>query len=162
MGVLNLTPDSFYDGGRYPAAALARLRALVDDGAAICDIGAESTRPGASPVDAAEELRRLGGLFAALAEDLPLPISIDTSKAAVAEAALELGAVMVNDVTAGRADPRLLPAVAERGAAVCLMHMRGTQATMQAEPRYHDVVAEVREVLLRRLDAAVTAGIPGE
>jgi dihydropteroate synthase len=131
-------------------------------GAAICDVGAESTRPGAAPVEEGEELRRLRGLFEALREGLPMPISIDTSKAAVAEAALDLGAAMVNDVTAGRADPRLLPAVAERGAAVCLMHMRGTPATMQDDPRYDDVVAEVREFLLRRLDAAVAAGVAEE
>jgi dihydropteroate synthase len=164
MGVLNLTPDSFYDGGRYlePAAALARLRAMAADGAAICDIGAESTRPGAAPVDAGEELRRLAGLFSALREEPPLPFSIDTSKAAVAEAALDVGAALVNDVTAGRADPRLLPTVAERGAAVCLMHMQGTPATMQDDPRYDDVVSEVCDFLLRRLEAAVAAGIPEE
>jgi dihydropteroate synthase len=164
MGVLNLTPDSFYDGGRYlePDAAVARLRAMADDGAAICDAGAESTRPGAEPVEADEELRRLGGFLTALSDGAPLPISIDTSKAAVAEAALDVGAVLVNDVTAGRADPRLLPLVAERGAAVCLMHMRGTPATMQDDPRYDDVVAEVRDFLMRRLDAAVAAGVPEE
>jgi dihydropteroate synthase len=164
MGVLNLTPDSFYDGGRHldPDVALARLRAMAGDGAAICDVGGESTRPGAQPVAADEELRRLAGLFAALREGLPMPISIDTAKAAVAEAALELGAVLVNDVSAGRADLRLLPLVAERGAAVCLMHMRGTPETMQDDPRYDDVVAEVRDFLLRRLEAAVAAGVPEE
>lgn len=164
MGVLNMTPDSFSDGGAYlaPSAALARLREVAEEGAAICDIGAESTRPGSEPVPAPQQLRRLAGLFAALGEAAPVPISIDTSSAAVAEAALDAGAVLVNDVTAGAADDRMLPLVAERGAGVCLVHMRGDPRTMQQDPRYDDVVGEVREALARRLDAAVAAGVAAE
>ena len=165
MGVLNVTPDSFSDAGRHldPGAALARLRDMADEGAAICDVGAESTRPGAEPVPPDEQLRRLAGLLDGLAGGPPpLPLSVDTSSARVAAAVLDAGAVLVNDVTAGRADPALLPLVAERGAAVCLMHMRGTPATMQRDPRYGDVVAEVRDELAARLGAAVDAGIPEE
>ena len=166
MGILNVTPDSFSDGGRHldPGHALAAVRAMADDGAAICDIGAESTRPGAEPVPEEEELRRLAPVLRALGEGeaLPLPLSIDTSKSAVARAALDAGAVLVNDVTAGRADPDLLPLVAERGAAVCLMHMRGDPRTMQDDPRYRDVVAEVHDFLGERLEAAREAGVPAE
>jgi dihydropteroate synthase len=165
MGILNVTPDSFTEVGRRPDAegALARLQEIADDGAAVCDVGAESTRPGATPVPAEEELRRLGPVLAAVRErGAPLPLSVDTSKAVVAEAALDAGAVVVNDVTAGRADPRLLPLAAERGAAVCLLHMQGTPATMQDDPTYEDVVAEVRDFLAARLDAAVDAGVPSE
>jgi dihydropteroate synthase len=165
MGVLNVTPDSFSDPGLHlaPGAALARLREIAGEGAAICDLGAESTRPGAEPVPPEEQLRRLGGLLRDLAEGpAPLPLSIDTSSARVAAAALDAGAVLVNDVTAGRADPALLALVAERGAAVCLMHMQGTPATMQRDPRYADVVGEVRDALAERLGAAVDAGVPEE
>jgi len=165
MGILNVTPDSFSDAGRHadPEGALARLQEIAIDGAAICDVGGESTRPGATAVPEDEELRRLGPVLAAVRErGAPLPLSIDTSKAAVAEAALDAGATVVNDVTAGRADPRLLPLAAERGAAVCLLHMQGTPATMQDDPRYDDVVAEVRDFLAARLEAAVEAGVPAE
>jgi dihydropteroate synthase len=165
MGVLNVTPDSFSDPGLHlaPEAALARLNEMAGEGAAICDLGAESTRPGAEPVPPGEQLRRLDGLLRELAGGPPpLPLSIDTSSARVAGAALGAGAVLVNDVTAGRADPALLPLVAERGAAVCLMHMQGTPATMQRDPRYGDVVAEVRDALAERLGAAVDAGVPEE
>ncbi|MCU0308367.1 MAG: dihydropteroate synthase [Thermoleophilia bacterium] len=164
MGILNLTPDSFSDGGAVggPADALARVAAMAADGAAICDLGAESTRPGAAPVPEAEELRRLAPVLDALrAAPAPIALSIDTSKARVAEAALDAGAVLVNDVTAGR-DPRMLPLVAERGAALCLLHMRGDPATMQRDPRYGDVIGEVRDHLARRLQAAVDAGVPEE
>jgi len=163
MGILNVTPDSFADGGRHLATedARARMDAMAEEGAAICDVGAESTRPGASPVEPEEQLRRLAGLLRGLeAAPAPLPLSIDTSSARVASAALDAGAVMVNDVTAGRGDPDLLPLVAERGAAVCLMHMRGEPRTMQDDPRYDDVVGEVREWLAGRLEAAVAAGVP--
>ena len=164
MGVLNVTPDSFSDGGLHlaPEAALARLREMAGEGAAICDIGAESTRPGAEGVPPDEQLRRLAGLLEALAARSPLPLSVDTGSARVAAAAIDAGAVLVNDVTAGRADPRLLPLAAERGVAVCLMHMQGTPATMQRDPRYGDVVAEVRGALAERLGAAVDAGVPEE
>jgi dihydropteroate synthase len=164
MGILNLTPDSFSDGGAVggPADALARVAAMAADGAAICDLGAESTRPGAAPVPEAEELRRLAPVLDALrAAPAPIALSIDTSKARVAEAALDAGAVLVNDVTAAR-DPRMLPLVAERGAALCLLHMRGDPATMQRDPRYGDVIGEVRDHLARRLQAAVDAGVPEE
>lgn len=161
MGVLNVTPDSFSDGGRHldAGAALEAMRGMAADGAAVCDLGAESTRPGSEPVDEREELRRLRPVLDALGGDRPLAVSIDTRKAAVAEAALDAGAVLVNDVSAGRDDPRLLPLVADRGAAVCLMHMRGEPRTMQDDPRYEDVVREVRDHLAGRLDAALRAGV---
>jgi dihydropteroate synthase len=165
MGILNVTPDSLWGGvgAPDPEAALARLDAMAADGAAICDVGAESTRPGADPVPADEQLRRLSGVLRAVrVAPPPLALSIDTSAAPVAEAALDAGFVLVNDVTAGQADPALLPLVAERGAAVCLVHMRGDPRTMQREPRYDDVVAEVREHLERRMQAAVDAGIAEE
>jgi dihydropteroate synthase len=165
MGILNVTPDSLWGGAGAPdpEAALARLDAMAADGAAICDVGAESTRPGADPVPADEQLRRLSGVLRALrVAPAPIALSIDTSSAAVAEAALDAGAVVVNDVTAGRGDPALLPLVAERGAGLCLVHMRGDPRTMQAEPRYGDVVAEVRDHLAARLQAAVDAGVPPE
>ena len=136
---------------------------MAEDGAAICDVGAESTRPGAAPVDGEEQLARLSGVLRALrVAPPPLALSIDTSLATVAEAALDAGFVLVNDVTAGRADPRLLPLVAERGAAVCLVHMLGDPRTMQQDPSYDDVVADVRDELAARLQAAVDAGVPEE
>lgn len=183
MGVLNVTPDSFSDGGDFVDAprAVARLHEIAAEGAAICDVGAESTRPGSAPVDAGEELRRLAPVLAALppigvsgtpigargtpsgaSEPPTMAISIDTSKASVAEAALRAGAVLVNDVTAGRGDADLLPLVAERDAAVCLVHMLGEPRTMQEAPRYDDVVGEVGAFLEARLDAAVRAGVPEE
>jgi dihydropteroate synthase len=165
MGILNVTPDSLWAGAGPlgPAAALVRLRAMAEDGAAIADVGAESTRPGADPVSPAEQLARLAGVLDAVrADPPPLALSIDTSSAAVAEAALDAGFALVNDVTAGRGDPNLLPLVADRVAAVCLVHMRGAPRTMQSDPRYGDVVAEVRDHLAERLDAAVAAGVPEE
>ena len=165
MGVLNVTPDSFSDGGRYlaPSAAVARLHEIAGEGAVICDVGAESTRPGSRPVSEEEELRRLEPVLAVVAGGgAPLPISIDTSKAVVADVAMAAGAVLVNDVTAGRADPDLLPLVGERHRAVCLMHMRGEPRTMQEAPRYDDVVGEVRGFLEERLEAAVAAGVAEE
>ena len=165
MGILNTTPDSLWGGAGTPdpGEALALLGRMAADGAAICDIGAESTRPGAAPVGVREQLERLGGVLAAVRErPPPLALSVDTSLAPVAEAAIDAGAVLVNDVTAGRADPDLLPLVAERGAAVCLVHMRGSPRTMQDDPRYDDVVAEVRDHLAERLEAAVAAGVPEE
>jgi dihydropteroate synthase len=165
MGVLNVTPDSLWGGAGAidPEVALGRLEEMAADGAAICDVGAESTRPGADPVDAEEQLARLSGVLRALdVAPAPLALSIDTSLAPVAAAALDAGFALVNDVTAGRADPALLPTVAERGAAVCLVHMRGQPRTMQRDPRYDDVVREVRDHLAGRLAAAVDAGVPEE
>ncbi len=162
MGVLNVTPDSFSDGGEFldPAAALRRLGEIAGDGAVICDVGAESTRPGAAPVSADEQLRRLEPVLAAMSPGCGIAISIDTASAAVARAALDAGAVLVNDVTAGRGDPGLLPLVAERGAAVCLVHMQGAPRTMQEAPRYEDVTTDVVAFLEGRLVAAVATGVP--
>ncbi len=163
MGVVNVTPDSFSDGGLYldPEAAIAHGRELAADGAAILDVGGESTRPGAAPVGADEELRRVEPVVAGLVGVAP-EISVDTSKATVAEAALDAGATIVNDVTALRGDPEMAALVADRGAGVILMHMAGDPRTMQVDPRYEDVVAEVREFLAERLAAAVAAGIDEE
>lgn len=163
MGIVNATPDSFSDGGEHDGQPRARLAELAEHGAAIIDIGAESTRPGAEPVGADEQLRRLEGLLTSVAGEGPsVALSIDTSSARVAEAALDAGAVLVNDVRAGRADPDLLPVAGERGAAVCLTHMRGTPETMQAHPVYADVVGEVEEFLVARRDAALEAGVAPE
>jgi dihydropteroate synthase len=162
MGVVNVTPDSFSDGGLHldPEAAAAAVRRMVADGAAIVDVGGESTRPGSHGVSADEELRRVLPVLEELGGELP--VSIDTSKAAVARRALELGAEMVNDVTALRGDPELAPVVAEAGAYLCLMHMRGEPRTMQLDPRYDDVADEVAAFLAERLAFAVAAGIPEE
>src|SRR4051812_17372418 len=161
MGVLNVTPDSFSDGGVHfdAATAIAAARRMRADGAAIVDVGGESTRPGAGAVSAAEELRRVVPVLEALAGE---PVSIDTSKAEVARRALELGAELVNDVTALRGDPELASVVAEAGAYVCLMHMRGEPRTMQADPAYADVVSEVKAFLEERLAFAASAGVREE
>jgi dihydropteroate synthase len=163
MGVLNVTPDSFSDGGRFfdPAAALERAMQLAEDGAAIVDIGGESTRPGASPVEATEELRRVIPVVERLATSLAIPVSVDTRRPEVMRQALAAGASMVNDVSA-LAAPGAVEVVAASEAAVCLMHMKGEPGTMQAAPRYDDVVAEVRGFLRGRVDACVAAGIPRE
>lgn len=163
MGILNVTPDSFSDGGRHQDAAPARSRltSIAAEGAAVCDVGAESTRPGADPVPASEQLRRLAPVLDALGEGrVEVPVSIDTRSSAVARAALARGAVLVNDVSAGRDDPDLLPLVAESGAAVCLVHMRGTPKDMQQAPAYDDVAGEVAAFLEERVEAAEAAGIP--
>jgi dihydropteroate synthase len=162
MGVVNVTPDSFSDGGVNYAApdAIASVRRMGAEGAAIVDVGGESTRPGAESVSADEELRRVVPVLEALEREMP--VSIDTSKAEVARHALELGAELVNDVTALRGDPELAGVVAESGAYVCLMHMQGEPRTMQAHPRYDDVVSEVAAFLEARLGAAVAAGIAEE
>ncbi|MEX2105705.1 MAG: dihydropteroate synthase [Solirubrobacterales bacterium] len=163
MGVVNVTPDSFSDGGLYfdPEAAIAHGEDLARAGAAILDVGGESTRPGAEEVGVEEELRRVvpvvQELSAAEAE-----ISVDTSKRAVAEAALDAGATIVNDVTALRGDPEMAALCADRGATVILMHMLGSPRTMQQNPVYGDVVDEVREFLAKRVDAAVAAGVEEE
>jgi len=163
MGVVNVTPDSFSDGGLYldPAAAISHGRELAAAGAEILDVGGESTRPGAEPVAAEEELRRVVPVIEAL-RDLDCEVSVDTSKAAVAAAALDAGATIVNDVTALRGDPEMAPLCAERGATVVLMHMLGEPRTMQEDPRYGDVVAEVKAFLAKRLQAATAAGIAEE
>ena len=159
MGVVNVTPDSFSDGGRYgdPDAALGAATAMRSAGAAWLDVGGESTRPGALPVAADDELRRVLPVVRALV-GLGLPISIDTSKAAVARAALAAGAAMVNDVSAG-ADPAMFATVADAGCPLVLMHRQGAPADMQRAPRYADVVDEVRAFLAARLAAAVAAGV---
>jgi dihydropteroate synthase len=161
MGVVNVTPDSFSDGGLYfdPDRAIAHGRDLIEEGADILDVGGESTRPGAEPVAEAEELRRVLPVLEGLAG---ATISIDTSKAAVAAAALDAGATIVNDVTALRADPEMAALCAAREATVILMHMRGEPRTMQDEPAYDDVVATVMEFLAARVEAAVEAGIARE
>jgi dihydropteroate synthase len=167
MGVVNVTPDSFSDGGRFlePSAAVAHGVRLAGEGAAILDIGGESTRPGADSVSADEELRRVLPVIEGLARELEpsrARLSIDTSKAAVARAALDAGASYVNDVTAFRADPAMAGLVAERGVECCLMHMLGEPRTMQDDPRYDDVVSDVKAFLERRLAVAVGEGVPEE
>lgn len=163
MGVLNVTPDSFSDGGRYfdRGRAIEQAHELVAEGAAILDIGGESTRPGASAVDAEEETRRVLPVIEAVVSSVEVPVSVDTSKPEVMRAAIAAGATMINDVRALRA-PGAMEAVAASQAAVCLMHMQGEPRTMQGDPRYADVVAEVREFLLKRLAACEDAGIARE
>jgi dihydropteroate synthase len=163
MGVVNVTPDSFSDGGLFldADAAVAQGRRLLEEGADILDVGGESTRPGAEPVSEAEELRRVLPVVERLASD-GARISIDTAKAGVASQALDAGAEIVNDVTAFRTSPELAALVAERGAGCVLMHMLGEPRTMQQDPRYHDVVSEVRSFLEERLAFAVDEGVPEE
>src|SRR4051794_31996924 len=161
MGVLNVTPDSFSDGGEWfdREAAVVHGRELAAQGAAIVDVGGESTRPGADPVPEATELERVVPVVQELARSTGAQISIDTSKAAVARAALDAGARFVNDVTALCGDPEMAGVVAEAGCDVCLMHMLGEPRTMQREPRYEDVVADVRAFLEERVAFAVAGGI---
>jgi len=160
MGVLNVTPDSFSDGGRYfePEAAIARGHQLRDEGADLIDLGAESTRPGSQPVPAAEQWRRLEPVLAALADDPRAILSVDTASAEVAELAIARGAHAVNDVTA-LGDPRMAAVVAAAGAGLVLMHMRGTPADMQRDPGYEDAAREIAEWLAVRRRQAVSAGI---
>jgi dihydropteroate synthase len=162
MGVVNVTPDSFSDGGQYldPAAAVAHGEELVRDGAEILDVGGESTRPGAVEVDEIEELRRVEPVVRALAGDTT--VSIDTSKLAVAEAALDAGASIVNDVTAFQRDPTMAGLCAERGVGVVLMHMPGNPRTMQDDPRYDDVVDDVKAFLAARMEFAIAEGVAEE
>jgi dihydropteroate synthase len=165
MGVVNVTPDSFSDGGQYldREAAIAHGLELAAAGAAILDIGGESTRPGAEPVSAEVELERVVPVISGLlAAGCGAQLSIDTSKAQVAAAALDAGATLVNDVTALRGDPEMAPLVAARGVDCCLMHMLGEPRTMQKDPHYDDVVAEVRAFLAARLRFAVEAGVAAE
>jgi dihydropteroate synthase len=162
MGIVNVTPDSFSDGGLYldAGAAIEHGLSLAAEGADIVDVGGESTRPGAEPVSAAEELRRVHGVIEGLAAGgIAAQISIDTSKASVAQAALGAGASLVNDVSAFRADPEMAALVAQSGADCCLMHMLGEPRTMQRDPAYEDVVDEVRAFLEERLQFAVREGV---
>lgn len=161
MGVVNVTPDSFFDGGRYcdPAAAVAHALRLVEDGADLLDIGAESTRPRADVVNETEECRRAIPVVTAVAKAVAVPISIDTSKAIVARAALAAGASLVNDVTALRGDPAMVDVVTGTGAGIVLMHMHGTPRTMQQAPRYDNVVAWVSEFFRERISFAMAHGI---
>ena len=161
MGIVNVTPDSFSDGGRFldPGAAVAHGIELAGQGADVLDVGGESTRPGAAPVPADEELRRVIPVVERLAATTSVPISVDTTKAAVARAAIDAGASVVNDVSAGRLDPDILGVAAEAGAGYVVMHMQGEPRTMQAEPHYDDVVAEVGDFLADRVGAARAAGV---
>ncbi|HEU5308498.1 MAG TPA: dihydropteroate synthase [Acidimicrobiia bacterium] len=160
MGIVNVTPDSFSDGGRFldPDAAVAHGLELAAAGADVLDVGGESTRPGAAPVDEDEERRRILPVVERLAADAGVPVSIDTGKAAVAAAALDAGATVVNDVTAG-ADPAMFDVVADAGAGLVLMHMQGEPRTMQLDPHYDDVVVEVGDFLLERVARARRVGV---
>ncbi|WP_343116838.1 dihydropteroate synthase [Ostreiculturibacter nitratireducens] len=163
MGILNVTPDSFSDGGRFsaPEAAITHARNMAEAGAEILDIGGESTRPGADEVQVQEEIARTAPVIAVLRDTLPgIPVSIDTRKAEVARAALDSGAAMVNDVAALSFDSALGPLVARRGVPLCLMHAQGTPATMQADPRYDDVLLDVYDYLADRVALAEEAGVP--
>ena len=164
MGIVNVTPDSFSDGGEFldPRRAIEHGRELAAEGADVLDVGGESTRPGAEAVTAEEELARVGPVVEALARGEGPPVSIDTSKVAVAEAALGAGAVMVNDVTALRSEPELASLCAQRGCEVVLMHMLGDPRTMQQNPTYDDVVDDVKAFLAERIESAVAEGIDEE
>lgn len=161
MGILNVTPDSFSDGGKFTDVSLAAAHAeeMAAAGAAVIDIGGESTRPGSQPVPAEEQIRRVVPVIRAIQNRVRALLSIDTTRAAVAEAALDAGAHLINDISAGRDDPAMLPLAARREIPIVLMHLKGTPATMQDKPVYRDVVAEVIESLRHRIDAAVAAGI---
>lgn len=161
MGILNVTPDSFSDGGHFVARdrALAHARAMVEEGAAIIDVGGESTRPGAEAVPVQQELDRVVPVIEALRAELPAAVSIDTSKPEVMRAAVAAGAGFINDVRALR-EPGALAAAVDAGVPVCLMHMQGEPRSMQQQPQYTDVVAEVRDFLLERAAACEAAGIP--
>ena len=163
MGILNVTPDSFYSGSRVPEATAAVEQGLrmVEEGASILDIGGESTRPGSSPVALETEIARVVPVIAGIRTHTDIPISTDTQKAAVAEAALDAGADIVNDVSGLQSDPKLGPLVAARGVPVILTHMRGTPKTMQDSPRYVDVLEEVHSALAGYAAAAQRLGIPG-
>src|SRR3954451_21704868 len=161
MGVINVTPDSFSNGGKFfdPARATEHGIRMLEDGAQIIDIGGESTRPGSGSVAAEEEINRVVPVIAKLREAGAKMISIDTSKASVARVAFDAGAKIVNDVTGGRADPAMMPLVAERKAGFIIMHMQGTPRTMQNAPHYDDVVAEVRDFFRQRYLRAIQSGV---
>jgi dihydropteroate synthase len=162
MGIVNVTPDSFSDGGQFfdPQAAVAQAERLVAEGADFIDIGGESTRPGAMPVSEQQEIDRVLPVIEKVCQETSVPVSIDTSKAAVARAAVEAGAEIVNDITALQGDPMMLDVLRQTGAAVCIMHMQGTPQTMQRNPHYDDVVAEVRQLLQEVRDKLIAVGIP--
>lgn len=164
MGVLNVTPDSFSDGGRYvdPDAAVAHALSMVEQGADVLDIGAESSQPGAVPIDEEEERRRLISVVRAVCRRTTVPVSVDTTKASIAQEALDVGAALINDISALRFDARMGDVVAKSGAGLILMHMQGTPQTMQRAAQYTDVVEEVRQFLKARLEAAREAGIQAE
>ena len=169
MGIVNLTPDSFSDGGRLCRGGRIDVNAVVDyalqlaeEGAAILDLGAESTRPGSQPVDVAEELRRLMPVTEAICKVSRIPVSVDTYRAAVAKEALAAGAEIINDISAATFDAAMLPLLCETEAGVCLMHKQGTPQTMQNAPRYDDVVTEVTSWLADRRNALVAAGVAPE
>jgi dihydropteroate synthase len=164
MGILNITPDSFSDGGRFfsPDSAIAAARRMLDDGADIIDIGGESTRPGSEPVSVDDELQRVIPVVEALSSTTDAVISIDTSKAAVARTALECGAHIINDVSAMTADISMPQVIADFSAGIVLMHMRETPRTMQDNPDYDDVVMHINSYLAQRIKAALAAGIPRE
>ena len=161
MGILNVTPDSFSDGGRFlnPDDAVAQALSMVEQGADVLDIGAESSRPGAIPIDEEEERRRLIPIVQAVCRRVSIPVSIDTTKASVAERALDVGAAMINDISALRFDARMGTVVAKSGAGLILMHMQGHPPTMQHAAQYADVVEEVRRFLKARMEAAKEMGI---
>lgn len=161
MGVVNVTVDSFYDGGRYikPERALAHALELIEQGADIIDVGGESTRPGASPVSEKDELAHVIPVVEGLASRVTIPISVDTTKSRVARQALDAGASIINDVSALRHDPQMASVIARSGAAIVLMHMQGTPQTMQIAPSYSNVVSEVSQFLEERIETALHAGI---
>jgi dihydropteroate synthase len=165
LGILNVTPDSFSDGGDFldPEAAAGHAAGLLDEGAGIIDVGGESTRPGSDPVSQEEEVRRVVPVIERIIAARPeAVISVDTYRSATATAALEAGASIVNDVSALRGDPRMIPVVAEAQCPVILMHMQGEPKTMQSEPRYTDVVREVKDFLRSRAEHAIRSGVPTE
>ncbi|HEX2973185.1 MAG TPA: dihydropteroate synthase [Tepidisphaeraceae bacterium] len=161
MGILNVTPDSFSDGGKYVGqeAAVAAAHQMCEAGADILDIGGESTRPNSQRVDAEEQIRRILPVIQAIRKQLPVTISVDTTRSAVAEATLDAGAQIINDISAGEEDPEILELAAKRGAPIILMHMKGKPATMQANPAYENVVQEVKDYLRARIAAAEAVGI---
>jgi len=164
MGVLNVTPDSFSDGGRFfdHARAVDHAKRMADEGADIIDVGGESTRPGARPVSCEEERRRVLPVIERLACQLPVPLAVDTTKAAIAAEAIEAGAVMINDISALRSEPEMAPLAARCGVAVVLMHMRGTPQTMQQQVAYDSLLPEIYAFLQERIDYALSAGIAAQ
>ncbi len=164
MGIINITPDSFSDGGNFfaPEQAADQFQRLVDEGAEIIDLGGESSRPGAEPVDVGEEWRRIGPVLSRVVGNSPVPISVDTYKAEIARRALDAGAAIINDISALRFDPEMADVLAAGSASVILMHMQGTPRNMQKNPVYHDVVTEVNDFLTTQASVALAAGLPPE